>query len=401
MTDLRVRTYQVRFGDAVLVSVPETTNGVETVRHVLFDFGNALGTAGGQDDVFDPVIDDILAVLAGQPLDLYVMTHEHLDHVQGLFYASDQLNKRLPAVRQAWLTGSADPHYYATHPDARKSKIAALTAYDAAAKRLAATPARSPLADVLMANNDAKTTSKCIDFLRKLTKPGDLHYVDRTTNLAPLQPFKDGKVSLWAPEEDTSDYYGKFAGLARSLGIDDQTGLDEAGEGEAAADGSSEPKPLAGVDAGAFYNLLDVRHNSGASTLLQIDQASNNTSVVLCLEWKGWRLLFPGDAEKRSWKTMDKAGVIKPVHFLKVSHHGSHTGMPPTEPVDILQKLLPLPAPDARKRTSVVSTYPLTYSGVPDDPTLTELRRRTELHATTDLAPGELFIDVLFSPTGA
>ena len=399
MTDLRVRVYNVRFGDAVLVSVPELENGVETFRHLLFDFGNALGTAGGQDDVFEPVIDDILAVLNGQPLDLYVMTHEHLDHVQGLFYASDTLAKGLPGVRQAWLTGSADPTYYTSHADARKQKIAALVAYQAAASRLAASPSHSPLADILMATNDTRSTAKCIDFLRTLAPPGGLRYVDRTTSLAGIQPFTSASLSLWAPEENTADYYGKFKPLAASLGISDATPIDLAPADDEAAstDESGLPQPLAGIDAGAFYNLLDVRHANGASTLLQIDQAANNTSVVVSLEWQGWRLLFPGDAEKRSWQTMDQQGVVKPVHFLKVSHHGSHTGMPPD---DILDKLLPMPAPDGRPRRSVVSTYPNTYSGVPDEPTLTELRRRTELKSTTELAPGQLFFDVTFSPTG-
>jgi hypothetical protein len=210
-------------------------------------------------------------------------------------------------------------------------------------------------------------------------------------------------VSLWAPEEDTSDYYGTFTNLANSLRISEDDSFEDIdldAADAAATDLASLPKPPAGVDAGAFYNLLDSRHANGASTLLQIDQASNNTSVVLCLEWQGWRLLFPGDAEKRSWQTMDREGVIKPVHFLKVSHHGSHTGMPSTTPIDILEKLLPAHAPDARPRRSVVSTYPLTYPGVPDDPTLTELKKRTTLQATTDLAPGKLFIDVFFSPTG-
>ena len=86
------------------------------------------------------------------------------------------------------------------------------------------------------------------------------------------------------------------------------------------------------MDAGAFYNLLDVRHGA-ASTLFEIDRAANNTSVVLLLEWHGWRLLFTGDAEKRSWRTMASRVPqhMKPVHFLKISHHGSHTGMPPDE----------------------------------------------------------------------
>ena len=68
------------------------------------------------------------AKLGGKPLDLFVMTHEHLDHVQGFLYAAEKLNKTIK-VKQAWLTGSAAPDYYTTHQRARKQKIAALMAY--------------------------------------------------------------------------------------------------------------------------------------------------------------------------------------------------------------------------------------------------------------------------------
>ena len=36
-------------------------------------------------------------------------------------------------------------------------------------------------------------------------------------------------------------------------------------------------------------------NNSGVFTnALTIDKAKNNTSLVFMLEWRGWRLLFPG-----------------------------------------------------------------------------------------------------------
>jgi len=87
---LRVRMYNVLFGDAILVSLFE---GGEA-RHILIDVGNVTGV-GGDTDVFRPVIDDVLAELNGSPLDLYVMTHEHMDHVKGLLYANDKLNLQL------------------------------------------------------------------------------------------------------------------------------------------------------------------------------------------------------------------------------------------------------------------------------------------------------------------
>ena len=158
-----------------------------------------------------------------------------------------------------------------------------------------------------------------------------------------------------------------------------------------------EPIPPRGVDAGTFYNLLDVRHGNSASTMLEIDKASNNTSVVLLLEWNGWRLLFTGDAEKPSWRKMDALGLVSRVDFLKISHHGSETGMPPP---GILDKLLPMPAPGASRPRAAVSTYPGNYPGVPNELTLTDLRARADVSSTLDLPPGELFVELRFADTG-
>ncbi len=136
---------------------------------------------------------------------------------------------------------------------------------------------------------------------------------------------------------------------------------------------------------------------ANSTTLLSIDRASNNTSIVLLLEWQGWRLLFTGDAEKRSWRTMDREGMVGPVHFLKVSHHGSVTGLPPAE---ILDKLLPPTPPPARRGRGAVSTYPDTYPGVPDKDTLDKLRERIDVRSTRDLAPGKLFLEFRFPSKG-
>lgn len=114
------------------------------------------------------------------------------------------------------------------------------------------------------------------------------------------------------------------------------------------------------------------RHGWG-DNLLAIDQAANNTSVVFTLTWRGWRLLFPGDAEVRAWRTMNKHGLLKPVHFLKIGHHGSHNGTPSPE---LLDKVLPNPAPDNRQRHAVVCTCAGSYNNVPDEKTKTELATR-------------------------
>lgn len=93
---------------------------------------------------------------------------------------------------------------------------------------------------------------------------------------------------------------------------------------------------------------------------------------------------------------MDKLDLVQPVDFLKVSHHGSDTGMPPD---DILDKLLPMPGP-AKRRRGAVSTYPDTYPGVPDPKTLKDLGKRIDVRSTRDLTPGKLFLQYRFSSTG-
>jgi hypothetical protein len=381
MDKLRVRVYNVRFGDAVLISVPDRSgDGHVETRHILIDVGNVLGGEGGADALFRPVIEDILRTLDGRRLDLYVMTHEHLDHVQGLLYAEEKLfpgeslREKL-GTRHAWLTASAEPGYYEKegHEQARKAFEETREVYAAIASFLAAAPeAETPWLRALMLNNDPRSTDDCVDYLRGLAEK--IWYVYRGLDLAGKHPFQETRFDIWAPEEDTSVYYGKFQPMA--LGV--------------TQDGGSRVKPVLttplpppGVDAGTFYNLVDMRRQGYADNLLAIDQAANNTSLVFCLAWRGWRLLFPGDAELRSWKTMHKYGQLKTAHFLKVSHHGSHHGTP-------LEQLLDIIAPKASSvsQYAAVSAYPGTYKDVPHDGILTRLRGCCHLHSVMGIADG-------------
>jgi beta-lactamase superfamily II metal-dependent hydrolase len=385
MSTLRVRAYNVRFGDAILVSVPDRdSQGRETTRYLLFDVGNVLSGAGGVDDVFEPVVRDVLKELDGRPLDLYVSTHEHLDHVQGLLFASEQLDLNLD-VQHVWLPASAATDYYDRFPDARKRRLQLQETFDQIQRHLDATEDQpSALVQSLRLNNDYRSTAKCVAFLRKLANPT---YVFRGADLTGAHPFNEARLSVWAPEEDTTVYYGSFQPMALEV-------AEAAQRGTAAA--SPTVIPPSGVDAGAFYQLMELRRQTAVDNLLGIDKANNNTSVVVCLEWRGWRLLFPGDAEHRSWKEMDKQGMLAPVHFLKVAHHGSWNGTPP---LTLLDKLLPLDPADDRPRQALVSTCADTYHNVPDTTTVEEVGRRAEV-VTVGHADGPGFVDLKFEAEG-
>jgi beta-lactamase superfamily II metal-dependent hydrolase len=398
MDKLRVRAYNVRFGDAILVSVPDkTSNGSPKMRHILIDVGNALGgkNQGGLDTVFEPIIENILEVLDGDPLDLYIMTHEHMDHVQGLLYGANkrkELNKVLKDelnVQYAWLTASANPHYYDNFPDAEKEKkkekklFNDIGRYLQASGRLAAASKENAWFRALMHNNDSKSTDDCIDYLRHLAPKAKTFYVHRETNLKGKHPFREAKLSIWAPEEDTSIYYGRFKPMALNV---------TAGDDDTIPPALSAPIPPPGVDAGAFYQLVEARQNGYVENLLAIDKAKNNTSIVFCLQWRKWKLLFAGDAEERSWKEMNKREMLEPVHFLKISHHGSHNGTPDPE---LVEKILPKNPPDSRKRSAIVSTCEETYGGVPHGDTIKLLKKRCTVNSTEPLENGA-YLDLEF-----
>ncbi len=376
MSVLRVRAYNVLFGDAVLLSIPDRDlAGAEVTRHVLIDLGNVLAGRGGQADVFLPIFEDIEQQLAGAPLDLYVMTHEHLDHVQGLLHVAEQHDRRLQ-VEHAWLTASAEPGYYdrPENEEAQRRRRAALAALDDAAAFLKARGAAPHHLQALLEANDSRSTEKCVAFLRDMA--AQTSYVYRGWDPAGHHPFREARFTVWAPERNTAVYYGRFRPMQVALTAPDGRGRRR----------PLTPEPPAGVDLGAFTDLVDSRRHH-VDTILAIDRAANDTSVVLCIEWRGWRLLFAGDAEHRSWREMNRhEGLLGPVHLLKIGHHGSHNACPPPE---ILERILPATPVDDRARCAVLSTCEGVYGGVPHAESLARFTERVgTIHRTDEAEPG-------------
>ena len=323
---LTVRMYNVRFGDAILISIPDAENGVSRTRYILIDVGNALSKEGGRDFVFKPVIEDIAATIGDAPVDLYIMTHEHLDHIQGLFYG--EVKEGLPRllVKSAWLPASSEPGYYdrdwpetdedgnplgtpKSHLKMLNMNYWAIARYAQARKNAGGgLPARI---QALMLNNNPRSSAQCVEYLRSLPQeePNYIHRASGNVDPSTLHPFEVAQLHVWAPEENSAIYYGRFRPMA--LGVEGGV------EGSVEGTGSIRtvvPKPPSGVDAGSFYRLVEARRDGLVDNLLAIDKAKNNSGIVFSLEWQGWKLLFTGDAELRSWREMNKRELLSPVH---------------------------------------------------------------------------------------
>lgn len=377
MSNLRVRAYNVLQGDAFLITVPDrAADGVERERHILIDVGNLNGNA-----CYEAVIRDILGVTGNQRVDLYVMTHEHMDHVEGLYYAKKDLQLSVQAD-YAWLTASAAPDYYENHPAARRAFELAKQSLAEIERFLEATDEVLPQSRATLAMNRLLATDDCVAHLRTIAPANRTFYVFRGIDMQNKHPFEEAELAILAPEEDTSEYYLGMQAVA--LGVTD---------GFAGGDRPylAHLYPPAGVDAGSFYKLVEYRRDSYVDSLLAIDKAKNNTSVVFTLKWRGWVLLFPGDAQTKSWQRMYDAGVLEPVHFLKVGHHGSHNATPSRE--EILSQILPQVGGEDLP-FAVIPVGPNSF-GHPHETTLERLRGRCDFDRT-DEVPEADYIDYEF-----
>ncbi len=389
--DLRIRVYNVLFGDAILLTIPETDeNGREIIINVLIDVGNALAGDAGRDEVFKPVLENIKKEIGERPIDLYIMTHEHMDHVQGLLHGAKKLGMDFKA-KNVWMTASSEGEaYYNRFPKAKQKHIAALAAYESVAAFLVKSAVPPPLGiQALLAINNTRSSKDCVKHIsERCVNGGKPLYVHRTTDISGRHPFNRTKVRLFAPEEDTSIYYGALPPRTLGAMVD--------GAIVVSLDGKTITPP-AGVSAGNFFDLIEFRSNGMSANLRTIDKAANNSSLAIEFEWNGWRLLFPGDAEEKSWEMMDRNNLLRPVHFLKISHHGSKNGSPGHQ----IDKVLPAQPADGRRRLAVVSTKAGAYSGVPDTDTLTLVASRVvHLDDTRTLAEGGWF-DVTFPADGS
>lgn len=368
---VRVRMYRQGLGDCFLVTFQPDTG---QAAHVLIDIGT-LGVGKGV--AMERVVEDIAKVTGGR-LAAAIATHEHADHLSGF----QRLKEKKVTAEEVWVAWTEDP----TDPLAReiaRYKGDLFFAAEKAAVALEAAPASAALLPIkeglreLMAFNgfDAKEdrTLSAADRKGGLKKRLDemMRSAQALSTRSPLY-WSPGDVfeREWAPgvrfyalgpprsrkaigelgEHGSPDLYE--LALAAGVKLPARAGAQPDDETVASWEPfdrefmiERERASMLGGIAEAYAaepwrHIDETRLGAAAELALQLDNATNNTSLVLAIEVGDEVLLFPGDAQLGSWRTWQDVEfevrdgtrdrkvkgkeLLQRTTFYKVGHHGSH-----------------------------------------------------------------------------
>jgi hypothetical protein len=344
----KIRMYR-GLGDCLLVTLPRAGGNY----FILIDCGILLGTPNAKQWMTD-VVEDIVATTEGK-VDLLLATHEHWDHLSGFVQAADAFKKL--TVGEVWMAWTEDPAD-ALARKLRGEREAALTALrlTAARLRLAADAGTAGAIEGLLeffGAGKGASTRDALEVVRGMTaRPRYCRPKDPPVALASgarlyvLGPPEDEKlIKKTRPSKRNPETYGL------ALELDDFRANVEAtlGRQEPEAPFSTLhaiPTPVAQeMDffkahywGGNLWRRIDSAWLEGSTEFaLQLDSATNNTSLVLAIELAdGDVLLFAADAQVGNWlswqdlawsvdgQTVKGPDLLKRTVLYKVGHHGSH-----------------------------------------------------------------------------
>jgi len=411
-----IRTYQVGFGDCFLLSFLYDGN---SEKHVLVDFGTTKLPPDAPKSRMMDIARDIEKRTKGA-LHAVVATHRHQDHVSGFATADggkgtgDVIRKLKPAyVVQPW---TEDPKLApdAKAPPERKGEqkhIAALSAMHDVARQS------------LTVGRQARHLDKELRGQLAFLGEDNIGNPSAVKNLMTM-----GKKALYLCAGDDAQFDEDLGIKVHVLGpptvkqsaaIAKQRSSDpnEFWQFRAAAARAATP-PVDGKAVPLFprfvlsrgpsypiearwlvYHARTIQGDQLLEIVRALDEAMNNTSVILVFEMGGKRLLFPGDAQIENWQyalgKKENQELLANVNLYKVGHHGSRNATPKS-----LWKLFKNRSTDKsnkKRLAALMSTLEHKHgseknnSEVPRRTLVTELERESNLFSTQALSGSSSF----------
>jgi hypothetical protein len=336
---VRIRAYNVCFGDCILVSWDEA----DREHHAWVDFGNF---HNDPNDVFKVVYGDVLARTGGR-LDLLMITHRHLDHLEGFHTFRNRIPNdfQVDRVWHAWVTPATDGMFELASRTLT-SLLPAELRFD------------SDVISRIYANNLAIATKRRMEDIAGVFPASSVFRIHRQLDLdatgARPPAMERMRIDVLAPEKESNLYLMPLAEhLAARQALDayfDSWAPTEvsdlaaapreatiSAEADVAADPGADPLDPDPLDPDAppqflkladFARLRRLVRGGGLDLLAAADKARNNTSIVTRWTYGDVSLLLTGDAELRSWDLIRASGAALGSTLLKVGHHGSINASP-------------------------------------------------------------------------
>jgi hypothetical protein len=421
---IRLRTYQVGFGDCLLLTITYTDApaGDPTQRHLLVDFGAKVLAKGV------PRMADLASVIAehcGGHLDAVVATHRHQDHLRGFgdSKAKELLHPLQPAlIIRPWTDAPADRRQGAAD-DLDPDSTAFLGLLDTLAEHGNAVREQFALDRRVLAGRARELSELGVSNVDALAMLDAWVPADRTRFVRAGETIADDPALpgvtievLGPPTLKQVPGMGSFAsdssaywlGMTREAVLAPEIRATTVDEELRAKQTVAQPWGL-----GRAAWLIDHLHDSGLRQVLEIvegfDDVLSNTSLILLVTVGERTLLFAGDAQVAGWSyTLDRAlgqngkradrglrARLSRVDVYKVGHHGGRKATP--------KRLVGL-WKGRKDLHSVLSTREGTYGTttegkVPDRGLVDALAALGQLHTTQQLPPEVWWFDVEGSAT--
>lgn len=345
---VRVRMYNVGFGDCFLLTLP-TSDGP---RKVLIDCGKHMLSKTGPklDRIVRQVLEDI-----GPRVDVVVATHRHQDHVQG--FADERW--RSVSVGEVWMPWTEDPGDVVARDICDRQS--------SSADRLHCVDPKMALVDQEYLLGYAGNSLKNATAMKRLHEgfqgapprrflpeapEVNAHFV---TNALPgvevyaLGPSRNPEVIremeppanesfLWARERGRGEVDEPGRQDWAPEPFDSRFKLNRADyEARTANDAQYHNDPVG--KSWKEYFPVDWEDKIGRvfdepvfELLTRLEAAVNSTSLVLLFHVGDAWMLFPGDAQWGTWREILKhplyPRLLENLTFYKVGHHGSHNATP-------------------------------------------------------------------------
>jgi beta-lactamase superfamily II metal-dependent hydrolase len=357
---VRVRMYNVGFGDAFLLAFP----GRERGGRMLIDCGSHSGSKRPRPvaDVVKNIVETVTDDDGVPRIDLVIGTHRHQDHVSGFGQA---LWKEVE-VGEVWMPWTEHP----TDEEAKRiretqSKVA--RRLHASLQLLGAESGLIELAENALTNHKAMTTlhrgfrgNPPRRFLsgpaRTPRRPRALEGVD----VHVLGPSRDPEI-IRDMNPPIGESYFRFGASAAEDGNGTEAPFTT--ESWLAADELAE-LGLADLrmDKHDLKRLSEIGGPDAFGLAVALEDAVNGTSLMLAFEVGDAVLLFPGDAQWGTWRRAIDDETAKELlartTFYKVGHHGSHNATPKDFVEDVLGSRREAEE-ELTELLSMVSTHPM------------------------------------------